>query len=225
MNRLFITFVAVTFVVACGKPAPPASAPAPAPAAPEATPKTAEKAQDPVKPAGEAAKQAAHPPVAKPAAAPAERIDGWIAKVNGEVINAEAFYGDLDKITARGAKIPEDRLARIQQNILKRLVEKELIRQAVDKAGVTISDKEIDAAFAEYKKRFQTEEQFDNYLKHGRVTLDSIKARITEKKALDLVSAFESARLRAPLACTRRVKKPDRGVSRCRLGVRRDNRQ
>jgi parvulin-like peptidyl-prolyl isomerase len=76
-------------------------------------------------------------------------------------------------------------LARIQQNILKRLIEKELIKQAVGKAGVTIGDKEIDAAFVEYKKRFQTEEQFDNYLKHGRVTLDSIKARITEKKALE----------------------------------------
>ena len=105
--------------------------------------------------------------------------------MNGVEVTAGAFYQDLDKITARGAKIPADRLARIQQNILKRLIEKELIKQAVDKAGVTIGDKEIEAAFAEYKKRFQTEEQFDNYLKHGRVTLDSIKARITEKKALE----------------------------------------
>ncbi|MDP6944076.1 MAG: SurA N-terminal domain-containing protein, partial [Myxococcota bacterium] len=183
-SRLLIALVVTSLIVACGKSTPSAPA-APQPATPAAAP-AAGTAVDPAKP-GAVKAGTAHPaPAAKgPAAAPGERIDDWIAKVNGKAIGAEAFYQDLDKITARGAKIPEDRLARIQQNILKRLIEKELIRQAVEKAGVAIDDKEIDAAFAEYKKRFQTEEQFENYLKHGRVTLHSIKARITEKKALE----------------------------------------
>jgi len=177
-SRLLLTLVAISLCAACTKSAPPAST---APAAPA----KAEKAIDPVASGGVKAEAPTHPvAVAKPAP-PGERIDGWIAKVNDSEIGAEAFYGDLDKITARGAKIPEDRLARIQQNILKRLVEKELIRQAVEKAGVTIDDGEIAGAFTEYKKRFQTEEQFENYLKHGRVTMESIRARITEKKALE----------------------------------------
>ena len=184
-SRFLISLAAMSLIVACGKSAPPAPASPTPEAAAEGAATPATKGVDPAKPAAAPAKPAAAPAKPAAAAASAERIEGWIAKVNGVEVTAGAFYQDLDKITARGAKIPADRLARIQQNILKRLIEKELIKQAVSKAGVTIGDKEIEAAFLEYKKRFQTEEQFDNYLKHGRVTLDSIKARITEKKALE----------------------------------------
>ena len=118
-------------------------------------------------------------------AKPAKRIEGSIATVNEVAIDAKAFYAELDKITSRGAKIPPERLARIEQNILKRLVEKELVRQAVEKAGIKVEDAEIAAAYEEYKKRFQTEEQFQNYLKHGRVTEASIRERITDKRSLE----------------------------------------
>lgn len=118
-------------------------------------------------------------------APPMKRIEGPVAKVNGTSIDSDTFYEELDKITQRNNRIPPERLARIQQNILKRLVEKELINQAVAKAAVKVEDPEIAAAYAEYKKRFQTDEQFKNYLKHGRVTEDSIKDRLKEKKALE----------------------------------------
>ena len=186
-SRFLVSLVAMSLIVACGKSAPPAST-SPTPAAGEAgaPPAASTKAVDPAKSAAAPATPAASPTSKGASGAPeGERLEGWVAKVNDVEVTAGAFYQDLDKITARGAKIPADRLARIQQNILKRLIEKELIKQAVSKAGVAISDKEIEVAFVEYKKRFQTDEQFDNYLKHGRVTLDSIKARITEKKALE----------------------------------------
>ena len=117
--------------------------------------------------------------------APRKRIEGPVAKVNGVAIDSKGFYEELDKITKRNKRIPPERLARIEQNILKRLVEKELIAQSVKKAGVDVKDAEIDAAFKEYKKRLQTEEQFKNYLRHGRVTVESIKERLRNKKALE----------------------------------------
>ena len=126
----------------------------------------------------------------KPATvAPRKRIEGPVAKVNGTVINSKVFYAELDKITARNAKIPPDRLARIEQNILKRLIEKQLISQAITKGGIKVEDKDIEAAFAEYKKRFQSEDQFKNYLKHGRVTVESIKQRLSEKASLEKLIA------------------------------------
>lgn len=164
-------------VVACGKPAEapaeadPAAAPAETPAA-EAAPA---EAKTPEEKLAEAA----------PAAPAAARLEGSVATVNEVPIDAKAFYLELDKITSRGAKIPPERLARIEQNILKRLVEKELVRQAVDKAGIKVEDIEIAAAYEEYKKRFQTDEQFQNYLKHGRVTELSIRERITDKRSLE----------------------------------------
>jgi peptidyl-prolyl cis-trans isomerase C len=165
-------------VIACGKPAE-----APAEADPAAAPAET--------PAAEAkfievvlieVKLAADVKFVVPAAA---RLEGSVATVNEVPIDAKAFYAELDKITSRGAKIPPERLARIEQNILKRLVEKELVRQAVEKAGIKVEDAEIVSAYAEYKKRFQTDEQFQNYLKHGRVTEASIRERITDKRSLE----------------------------------------
>ena len=164
-------------LVACGKPAEKSAEADPA-AAPAETPAAEAKPTDK---APEAKPAEAKPADAKPAEAkPAKRIEGSIATVNDVAIDAKAFYAELDKITSRGAKIPPERLARIEQNILKRLVEKELVRQAVEKAGIKVEDAEIAAAYEEYKKRFQTEEQFQNYLKHGRVTEASIRERITD---------------------------------------------
>ncbi len=199
MNRtLILTFVAGALVLAapaCGKKADQAAKNSKAPAAQQGAQKAAsakdgakkaEPAKDGAKkaePAKEANAKKAEP--AKEAPKPRPRITGPVAKVNGAVIDSKDFYAELDKITARNAKIPADRLARIEQNILKRLIEKELINQAVKEAKVEVSEAELNKAFDEYKKRFQSEEQFQNYLRHGKVTVDSIKARLRDKAALE----------------------------------------
>lgn len=176
MKRYLMT-LSVVGVVACGgkkeAPAPTAPAPVatnPTPAAPaDAAAAPAPAPTDPAKPAER------------------ERITGPVAKVNGVEIPSAVFYEELDKITARGAQIPPDRIARIEQNILKRLVEQELINQAVKEAAVVVPDEDLKKGFDEYKQRFQSEEQFENYLKHGRVTKESIEQRIKERRSLELL--------------------------------------
>lgn len=158
---------------ACGKKEAP-------PAAPQEPSAQVDAAAPTEKPADPAAPTEGTP-------APGERLKGPIANVNGVAIPAEAFYEEVDKITARGAQIPADRVARIEHNILKRLIEQELINQAVKEAQVVVSAEDIAAGFDEYKKRFQNDEQFDNYLKHGRVTKDSIEARIRDRRSLELL--------------------------------------
>ncbi len=175
----FALVFATTTVSGCKKDTPPEPAVSAEPAAEAA----GAEAAKPAAPEGDKAVAAADPHAG--ATADGARITGPVAKINGVPIASEEFYAELDKITARGAKIPAERLARIEQNILKRLIEKELVRQAVEKAGVKVEEAEIDSAYDEYKKRFQTDEQFENYLKHGRVTVESIKARIAEKRALE----------------------------------------
>jgi peptidyl-prolyl cis-trans isomerase C len=76
-------------------------------------------------------------------------------------------------------------VTRIRQNILKRLIEKELVAQAVAAAGVTVPEADVEAAFSEYKKRFRTEEQFRNYLKHGKTAVATIKSRLRDKASLE----------------------------------------
>ena len=176
MKRYLVT-LSFFGLVACGgkKETPPT--PTPSPVAPS-----------PVDPALADATAPAPTPTADPTKpAERERITGPVAKVNGVEIPSAIFYEELDKITARGAQIPPDRVARIEQNILKRLVEQELINQAVKEAAVEVPEADLQKGFEEYKQRFQSEEQFDNYLKHGRVTKESIEQRIRERRSLELL--------------------------------------
>lgn len=117
-------------------------------------------------------------------AAPA--ITGPAARVNGVEIGAAAVNEELNKITQGGARnIPEDRLAKIRQNIVNRLVEEELIRQEVARQGVQVTTEEVDAEFERYKGRFKSEEQFNNFLKHGRTSVEEIRARLERSAALN----------------------------------------
>ena len=122
--------------------------------------------------------------MARPAASE-EKIPDVVARVNGVDIKADEYRTELDKITSRGAKIPPERMERIKQNILKRIIEKQLIDQEIAKQQIEVTPAEIDAAVEEYKKRFRTDEQFQNYLRHGKVTIDQIRERMRAKAALE----------------------------------------
>ncbi len=142
-------------------------------------------------PAGEAAAPKAAAEAAKPAGeteAPPidiEKIPAVVAKVNGQDIPSTEYKDEVGKIVRRNAKIPADRFKRISDNILKRIIEKVLIDQEIAKQSITVSEAEIDQAFNEYKERFRTEEQFQNYLKHGKVTVEQIRERMKAKLALE----------------------------------------
>ena len=166
--------------VATAKPAPTpvvAAKPTPAPVVP--TPAKLDPSRLKVQKQDPPTRAAGTPPM------PEKRVSGPVALVNGLAIDSTKYYAEVDKIAKRSSKIPPERMNRIKENILKRLIEKELIRQAVKKGAITVPAGEIDKEFGAYKKRFRTEDQFKNYLKHGKVTIESIRGRIQEKKELE----------------------------------------
>ncbi|HOA13227.1 MAG TPA: peptidylprolyl isomerase [Myxococcota bacterium] len=115
---------------------------------------------------------------------PAAKPD-YVAVVNGVKIPRSIFDEELAKVTQNGVrKIPEDRLLKISDNIVNRLIEEELLTQEVRKQGVVVTPEETEAQYDEYKARFKGEEQFDNYLKHGKVTPEIIKERLTRSYSL-----------------------------------------
>ena len=180
MKRYVLPFSVSMALLACGGKAP----------TPQTTNAPATVAATNAAPAADASAATTPPPAADASASgPAERVrvTGPVAKVNGVDITSEAFYAEVDKVTARGAQIPPDRVARIEANILKRLVEQELINQAVKEGAIVVPEEDMKKGFDEYKARFQSDEQFENYLKHGRVTKESIEQRIRERRALELL--------------------------------------
>jgi peptidyl-prolyl cis-trans isomerase C len=110
---------------------------------------------------------------------------GPIATVNGIPIDAEAFNKEIARITQDGAReIPEERFAKIRDNIANRMIEEELIAQEVKKLEIQITAEEIEAEFEKYKGRFKTEEQFENYMTHQKTTAEDVKQDLKRKLAL-----------------------------------------
>lgn len=108
------------------------------------------------------------------------------AIVNGVPIDAAQFQAEVDKITQGGARnIPDDRMAKIKENVLNRMIEEELLRQEYKRQGIEVTNEEIEAEFQKYKSRFKTEEQFQNYLTHGKTSVEEIKARQRDSIALN----------------------------------------
>lgn len=115
----------------------------------------------------------------------AERPSGPVATVNGVPIDSAAFWAQIEKITQGGSRtIPEDRLQKIREGILARLIEEELISQEIRKQEIQVTDAELDQEFLKYKARFKGEEQFEQYLKHGKTTIDEIRKRLQSSLAL-----------------------------------------
>lgn len=113
------------------------------------------------------------------------RMTGPVAKVNGEEIPANGFYEELDKITQGGTRtIPEDRLYKIQENILRRMTEQVLLDQEIARQKVTVTAEELENQFNKYKARFKGEEQFQSYLSHGKTSVEEINNRLSNSFAL-----------------------------------------
>ena len=104
-----------------------------------------------------------------------------VAIVNGEKIPDVLFQAELEKRTTHAGEIPEDRLRRDKQTILRKLVNETLIQQAVDAAKITIPEEKLKEAMTEYKSRFESEERFKNYLRHSKISLEDIKNQSLKK--------------------------------------------
>lgn len=106
-------------------------------------------------------------------------VPDHVAVVNGVKVPRSLFDEEVAKVTQNGLrKIPEDRLLKVKDGIVNRLIEEELLSQSVKSNGIVVTPEEIEAQFQEYKSRFKGDEQFENYLKHGKITVDVIKERL-----------------------------------------------
>ena len=114
---------------------------------------------------------------------------GPVAMVNGKPVPRGEFNEMYDKMTRvyvkRNQEVPENVARRHKKNILKRLVEKSLLRQEIDKGGIVITPEELNAGLAKYKEMFRTEANFQRYLKNSNTSLEKIQDNIRYNKSLD----------------------------------------
>ena len=116
-----------------------------------------------------------------------ERGDDTVARVNGEKIlrsEVDKYYANQ---TAGSPQQPTGEQAEsMRLNILKQLIDYELMMQRARKLGLLATDEEVDAKFAEFKAPY-TQEEFDKHLKEKNITADDFKRDLRRNLTIDKV--------------------------------------
>ncbi len=110
-----------------------------------------------------------------------------MAKVNGKTITrdeVEKYYknqtaGSNQQLTGEQATI-------LRLNILKGLIEDEIMLQRAQKLGLLATDEEVDSKLAEIKAPY-TQEEFDKRLKERSITVDDFKRELRRSLTVDKV--------------------------------------
>jgi peptidyl-prolyl cis-trans isomerase SurA len=101
-----------------------------------------------------------------------------VATVNGHAImRAEldkSYAAQLGDAQQQQQKPSQDQADSLRLNVLRELIDEEIVQQRAAKMNLTATNEEVDAKLAEMKAPY-TEEQFDQRLKASNHTLDDVK--------------------------------------------------
>ncbi|MCA9516531.1 MAG: peptidylprolyl isomerase [Myxococcales bacterium] len=133
---------------------------------------------------------AAPPPAERVASPPPTALpDGAAALVDGVPIPRAAVDEELDMLVSRGVVAPSADLDRVRATILKRLIERELLHHAAVAAGVVVTPEILAAGLDEYKARFVSEADFEEYMRGHEASRAELGRRIHERAELELLLA------------------------------------
>jgi peptidyl-prolyl cis-trans isomerase C len=118
---------------------------------------------------------------------------GPVAKVNGEEIGRADFEKQMERTRARfqraGRQIAPALESRLKENLIRKLVEEELIAQKAKAEGVTVEASEIDAKLAEHKARFGSDKAFQSFLERTQQSEADVKDDLTKNLLRDKLFA------------------------------------
>ena len=101
-----------------------------------------------------------------------------VATVNGKTIMQDELERDYKLSLGESAQQPSPEQANIVRlNILRQLIEDEIIQQRAAKLNLSASDEDVNAKLTEMKAPY-TQEEFDQQLKQRNLTLDDLKRDI-----------------------------------------------
>ena len=114
--------------------------------------------------------------------------DAKVAEINGVVISEEQFNKELnihlERVARQGQQITDDQLTSLKKDILEGLIERELLYQESQRAGIKVQDQTIDEQLAAIKKRFPSEDEYIKALSQMKLTEDEVKSQISRGLAI-----------------------------------------
>lgn len=123
--------------------------------------------------------------------------DDKVAVVNGKIITQGEFNRELDfyvrRVTQGGQPLPDFQKAKIRNDVLESLIERELLYQQTQKQGIQIKSEKITEQFTSIKQRYPNEADFKKMLDGMGLTETDVKAQIKRGMAIQQLMDTEVA--------------------------------
>ncbi len=114
---------------------------------------------------------------------------GPVARINGDEIERGDFDKQMERTRARfqraGRQIAPALETRLKENLIRKLVEEQLISQKAKAEGVSVSDEELGAKVTEHKTRFGSDKAFQSFLERTGQTEADVKADLQKNLLRD----------------------------------------
>jgi len=126
-------------------------------------------------------------------AAPSYGGDTIVAKVNGVVFTQKDLEEEVDRLIPRMTfhrNVPPEKRKLYYGKALDEMINRELQYQDAKAQNIKIDKEQIDVQLEKFKKRFRSDEEFQNALKRENATEEQVRARI--EKELLAQAAFTS---------------------------------
>ena len=110
------------------------------------------------------------------------------AIINGAVITKDQFdyeFNQVNQNLLKQGRVPtESQLKEIKKTVLETLINRELLFQESQKSGIQIKEKMIQDNLESVKKRFPSQEVFENALAQMKLTEDDVRSQIGRALAI-----------------------------------------
>ena len=112
----------------------------------------------------------------------APEATGPVAVVNGVELPRDSFNRQMERTRARferaGRKISPPLEMRLKENLIRKMVDDQLIAQKAKAEGVVLSDADLETKMTEHKKRFGSDQAFAAFLERTGQNEDDVKSDI-----------------------------------------------
>jgi len=114
--------------------------------------------------------------------------DEKVAVVNGVVISRIQFdkelKAQLQRKSQQGGQISDEQMTELKNELLEGLIEREILAQESQNAGIKISDQKVNDQMTAIKKRFPNEEEFKKALAGMGLTEEEVREQIQHGLAI-----------------------------------------
>ena len=121
-------------------------------------------------------------------AADTKSAGGKVAVINGVVITQAHYDKELkvhaDRVSRQGQQISDEQMAALKKEVLDGLIEREVLYQESQKAGIKIDEQKVNDQMAGIRKRFPNEEEFKKALASMGLTEEEVRTQIQRGLAI-----------------------------------------